>query len=91
MLRLWNIAKSPLSDAGGYDNAPTTEYYYAQNIILNAKASASQLLSVDNNLTSEDTGYPITTSTKLLLSSVISMGKMSLNVDKISSQHQSKV
>lgn len=92
MLRLWNIAKSPLSDAGGYDNAPTTEYYknnYAQNIILNAKTSTSQLLSVDNNLTSEDTGYPITTSTKLLSSSVISMGKMSLNIDKISDQSTS--
>ena len=92
MLRLWNIAKSPLSDAGGYDNAPTTEYYknnYAQNINLNIKASTSQLLSVDNNLTSDDTGYPITTSTKLLSSSVISMGKMSLNVDKISDQSTS--
>lgn len=92
MLRLWNIAKSPLSDAGGYDNAPTTEYYknnYAQNINLNIKASTSQLLSVDNDLTSEDTGYPITTSTRLLSSSVISMGKMSLNVDKISDQSTS--
>lgn len=92
MLRLWNIAKSPLSDAGGYDNAPTTEYYknnYAQNINLNIKASASQLLSVDNNLTSNDTGYPITTSTKLLSSSVISMGKMSLNVDQITDQSTS--
>lgn len=92
MLRLWNIAKSPISDAGGYDNAPTTEYYkndYAQNINLNIKASTSQLLSVDNNLTSDDTGYPITTSTKLLSSSVISMGKMSLNVDKISDQSTS--
>ena len=89
MLRLWNIAKSPLSDAGGYDNAPTSEYYknnYAQNINLNIKTSTSQLLSVDNDLTSEDTGYPITTSTKLLSSSVISMGKMSLNVDTISDQ-----
>lgn len=92
MLRLWNIAKSPLSDAGGYDNAPTSEYYknnYAQNINLNIKASTSQLLSVDNDLTSDDTGYPITTSTKLLSSSVISMGKMSLNVDKISDQSTS--
>ncbi len=90
MLRLWGIAKSPLSDAGGFDNAPTTEYYkenYAQNINLTIKTSSSQLISVDNNLTSEDTGYPITTSTfKFLTSNVISMGKLSLSVDALTDQ-----
>ena len=92
MLRLWNIAKYPVSDAGGFDNAPTTEYHkanYEQNVSLNIKASNSQLLSTDNNLTSEDTGYPISNSIKLLSSSVISMGKMSLNVDEITNQSTS--
>lgn len=93
MLRLWNIAKSPLSDAGGFDNPPTTEYYkesYAQNVDFTIKTSSSQLLSVDNNLVEGDTGYPITTSAfKFLTSNVISMGKMTLSVNEITDQSDS--
>ena len=87
MLRLWNIAKSPLNEAGGFDNPPTTEYYKADfedNLTLNIQASSSQLLTTDNNLISDDTGYPITTSTlKLLTSNVIAMGKLSLDIDEL--------
>lgn len=90
MLRLWNIAKSPLSDAGGYDNPPTTEYYklgFEENAILNIKASSSQILSVDNNLEDGDTGYPITTSDfKFLTSNVIAMGKLDLKFNEITDQ-----
>lgn len=90
MLRLWNIAKYPIADAGGFNNAPTTEYYkenYAQNIGLKIKATNSQLISVENNLLANDMGYPILTSSfKLLTSNVISMGKMSLNVNEITDQ-----
>lgn len=87
MLRLWNYAKYPLEDAGGFDNAPNTEYYkqnYAENINFEIKANSKQLIALSNNLTSTDTGYPIsTTNFKLLTSNVISMGKMDLNVYEI--------
>lgn len=87
MMRLWNYAKSPLSDAGGFSDTPTTEYFkkdYASNLSIEIKATSSALSSVDSNIESEDSGYPMTTtSLKLLTSNVISMGKLILNVDEI--------
>ena len=87
MVRLWDYAKYPLEDAGGFDNAPNTEYYkqnYAENINFEIKANSKQLIALSSNLTSADVGYPIsTTNFKLLTSNVISMGKMDLNVYEI--------
>ena len=91
MLRLWNIATYPLSSAGELSDIPTTQYFkknYAENLTLSIKASNSQLLSVENNLESDDTGYPITTTTKLLSSSVISMGHITLDVNEINDATQ---
>lgn len=86
MLRLWNIAKSPLSDAGSFSDPPTTQYFkkdYVENINVIAKITSS-LTSVDNNLNSEDNGYPMTTSSlKLLTSNVISIGKVTLGANEI--------
>ncbi len=42
MLRLWNVAKSPLSSAGDFLDTPTSEYYktnYAPNLNLVVKAT----------------------------------------------------
>lgn len=86
MLRLWNYATSPLSSAGGLTDTPTSEYYksnYSENLTAQIKSSSSALTTVDNNLIEGDTGYPMTTSLKLINSNVLSMGQLTLDIDEI--------
>ena len=93
MMRMWNIATSPLSSAGGFSDTPTTQYFkqnYAENLQMNIKTSSSQVLEVENNLVEGDSGYPVTTSSlKILTSNVISMGKIDLDVNQITDQSTS--
>ncbi len=88
MMRLWDSAKTPLANAGGIDDEPTTSIYkesYASDISIKTNISNSALLTLESNLASGDSGYPLSTSNfKLLTSNVISMGKMSLAVNQIS-------
>lgn len=86
MLRLWDVAKYPIEDAGTLDNAPNSEYYkksYSENINLTIKTSSSQVIGVESNLENEDVGYPLSTSIKILTSKVLSMGELKLIVDEI--------
>lgn len=87
MLRLWDTATTPFSSSGGFSDTPTTEYYktdHAENVSLIINMTNSALSSVDNNLVSGDTGYPIAVSTfKILTSKVISLGSVTLSVDEI--------
>lgn len=89
MLRLWNIATYPISRAGGIANTPTNEYFkkdYSINLELSATASASQISSVQSNLENGDTGFSTINSIKLITSNVISMGKITLETNKINDQ-----
>lgn len=87
MLRLWDAAKSLSSGAGGFDDLPTTEFYklnYVSNVNLSVKATNTQLTSVESNITSNDVGYPLDTTTlKLITSKVVSMGVLDLEIDNI--------
>ena len=88
---LWDSAKTPLSSAGDFDDVPTTQYHkkdYASNVEMKINLSSSQVLSVENNLTDQDVGYPLTTSINLLKSKVISMGNLTLSVDEITDLSQ---
>lgn len=93
MIRMWNIATSPLSSAGGFSDVPTSEYFkqnYAENLQMSVKTSGSQVLEVENNLSDGDSGYPVTTSSlKILTSNVISIGKIDLTVNQITDQSTS--
>ncbi len=93
MMRLWNVATTPLSTAGGFSDTPTTEFYkanYSQNLTATINATTSQLTSVENNLVSGDNSYPMTTSSlKLLTSNLISMGKIALSVSEVTDKSQS--
>ncbi len=90
MVRMWNIATSPLSSAGGFSDNPTTEYFkagYNENVTINAQTTTSQVLSCENNLIEGDSGYPITTSTyKILTSNVVAIGNVTLDIDEITDQ-----
>lgn len=86
MMRFWSAAKTPLADAGGFDDEPTSSYHkslYASNLNVTFKLSNAQLLSADNNLEDGDKGYPLSTSTPLMTSKVIAMGQIPLSLDKI--------
>ena len=87
ILRVWNTATTPLTTAGNIDDKPTNEFHisdYSTNITLVAKATNSQVTSVESNISSTDTGYPLNATTLNLLSSkVISMGTLNLSVDTI--------
>lgn len=87
MLRLWDTAKSPISSAGNLSDNPTTEYYknnYSSNLITTFKLTNSALISADNNLETGDTGYPLSTTIKLLTSKVISFGTIPLTINEVS-------
>lgn len=90
MLRLWDIAKYPLSSAGNIQDTPTSEYHkanFAGNFALTLKTSTSQLVSAESTLTEGDTGYPLSATTlKFLTSKVISIGKLDLEIDEITDQ-----
>lgn len=90
MLRLWNIATWPLSKAGDFSDTPAVEYFkkdYLENLQISLKMSNSQVIELQTNLVEGDSGYPISTSSaKFLTSNVVSMGKLDLNLDKISDQ-----
>ncbi len=82
MLRLWANATTPISNAGGISDTPTSEYHkaeYLSNLNLTIKNTNSQLISTENNLTTGDVGYPVSTSFPFLTSKVISMGSVSLS------------
>ncbi len=87
MLRLWNVAKSPLSSAGTFDNPPTSEIYkadYAEEIALDIFMTTSKITSISNNLVLGDKGYPLlATSINLITSKVLSMGDLALDVNAI--------
>ncbi len=88
MLRLWNTAKTPLASAGTFDDVPTKEFFkynYESDIVVNVTSTNTALISTQNNLVEDDTGYPMTTSTlNILTSKVISMGSLILTAEKVS-------
>ena len=90
MLRLWNVAKYPIESAGGFDNAPTSEYHkqdYLSNIQMTISASTNKILTIENNLVSGDTGYPINESIfALLTSKVVCIGTLPLTINAVSDQ-----
>ena len=87
MLRLWDVAKSPITDAGTFDNPPSSEFYkanYANDLTLNIKSTTSQMTELTSNLEEGDNGYPFSsTSLKLFTSKVISLGSLPLDIATI--------
>lgn len=86
MLRLWDKATSPITNAGGFDDLPTSNYHkavFTGEFTANFELSSSQVLSANSNLEEFDKGYPISTSIPLLSSQVIAMGKIPLLLDGV--------
>lgn len=86
MLRLWDEATTPITNAGGFDDEPTSNYHkilFTDEFTANFELSSSQVLSVNSNLEEFDEGYPISTNIPLLSSQVISMGKLTLLLDGV--------
>lgn len=86
MLRFWDMAKTPITTAGGFDDAPSKEYYtayYNQDLFTTITTSPTQILLADSNLIALDEGYPLDNTIPLLTAHVISMGQMTLNPDPI--------
>lgn len=87
MMNLWNTATTPLANAGIIADLPTTQFHkadYSSNFNATITLSNSQVLSVENDLTTADVGYPMTVSSlNLLASKVISLGAISLAVNNI--------
>lgn len=86
MLRLWNVAKTPLSSAGTLTDIPSSEYNkakYTSNLEIQATLTRSSVINIESNLAEGDTGHSMTTPSKLLTSKVISMGSIFLDVDNI--------
>lgn len=87
MMRLWDSSTTPLSSAGGFSDTPTTQYHknnFSSDLKATIKMTNSQIVSVENNLTDADSGFPMTAATlKLLTSKTISMGTLKLNVNDV--------
>lgn len=87
MIRVWNTATIPLTNAGGIDDSPTQEFHkdnYTLTTTLSVKATNSQVINVESNITETDVGYPLNATTlNLLNSKVVSVGNLDLSVDTI--------
>ncbi len=86
-INIWNTAKTPYTSAGGFTDTPTKAFYkaaYASEINATVQALPASIVSVANDLSAGDGGYPMNASTfNILTAKVISMGKLTLTPNNV--------
>lgn len=86
LINRWTTAKTPFSNAGGFDDTPTRAFAKVDgsNITAAINTTTSAITLLNSNIQADDIGYPMNTSTfNIFQTQVLSMGNLNIDLNEI--------
>lgn len=84
-INYWTAAKTPFGSAGGFDDPPLLSYRKADgsDAAITQTATSSAVVTTTSNLVAGDTGYPVGSGFDLTKAAVLSLGTLTVTVDRL--------